>query len=231
MFSFRIFEGVVQDLGYAVREMRRSAGFTCVAVSSLAVGIGAVTATFAVVDAFMLRGLPVREPERLIAFSTSASPAWATWPYASFLRWRDSPDARFEVAASSDVRPHEVPLRGSERTGEVRVSLVSGNYFQVIGADVALGRSIGPTDAAAPGAEAVAVISEAFWDRWFGRAPDVLSKTIELQGVSYEVVGVARKGFTGHAVGHPCDVWIPLTMQPALMPGIWTIAGALRAAG
>ena len=219
MFSIRMLDGLVQDLRYAGREMRRSAGFTCIAVLSLAVGIGAVTATFAVVDAFMLRGLPVREPERLIAFSTSGSPAWATWPYASFVRWRDSPDARFEVAASTDVRPHEVPLRGSDRPGEVRVSLVSGNYFQVMGADVALGRAIGDADAPAPGAAAVAVISEAFWDRWFGRAPDVLSKRIDLQGVSYEVVGVARKGFTGHSVGHPCDVWIPLTMQPALMPG------------
>ena len=118
---------------------------------SLAVGIGAVTATFAVVDAFMLRGLPVHDPERLVAFSTSGSRDWGRWPYAAFLRWRDSPDALFEVAASSDVRPHEVPLRGSDERGEVRVSLVSGNYFQVIGADVALGRSLADADAAAPG--------------------------------------------------------------------------------
>ena len=70
LFSFRLLEELVQDLRYAVRELRRSAGFTCIAVASLAVGIGAVTATFAVVDAFMLRGLPVRDPERLVAFST-----------------------------------------------------------------------------------------------------------------------------------------------------------------
>ena len=96
---------------------------------------------------------------------------------------------------------------------------MSGNYFQVIGADVALGRSLADADAAAPGTAAVAVISDAFWERWFGRAPDVLAKTIDLNGVSYGVVGVARKGFTGHSVGHPSDVWIPLTMQSALMPG------------
>ena len=219
LFSFRVLEDLVQDVRYALREMRRSAGFTSIAVLSLAVGIGAVTATFAVIDAFMLRGLPVRDPERLVAFSTSGSPDWGRWPYASFLRWRDSPDALFEVAASSDTRPYEVALRGSDRPGEVRVSLVSGNYFQVMGADVPLGRSLVDADAAAPGGMAVAVISDAFWDRWFGRAPDVLAKTIDLNGVSYDVVGVARKGFTGHEVGHPSDVWVPLTMQAALMPG------------
>ena len=112
-----------------------------------------------------------------------------------------------------------MPLRGSGERGEVRVSLVSGNYFQVIGADVALGRSLADADAAAPGTAAVAVISDAFWERWFGRAPDVLAKTIDLNGVSYGVVGVARRGFTGHSVGHPSDAWIPLTMHPALMPG------------
>ncbi len=84
LFSFRLLEEFVQDLRYAVREIRRSPGFTCIAVSSLAVGIGAVTATFAVVDAFMLRGLPVREPERLVAFSTSDSSNWGSWPYCGF---------------------------------------------------------------------------------------------------------------------------------------------------
>ena len=84
LFSFRLLEDFVQDVRYAVREMRRSAGFTSIAVLSLAVGIGAVTATFTVVDAFMLRGLPVHDPERLVAFSTSGSRDWGRWPYAAF---------------------------------------------------------------------------------------------------------------------------------------------------
>jgi predicted permease len=218
LFSFRVLEDLDQDLRYAMREIRRSAGFTCVAVLSLAIGIGALTATFAVIDAFMLRGLPVRDPDRLVAFSTNNSTAWDNWPYASFTRWRRSPDALFEVAAASDVRPHDVPLRGSEKPGEVRVSLVSGNYFQVMGADTELGRTLTDADAGAPGTAAVAVISHAFWDRWFGRTPDVLAKSIDLHGVRYEVVGVAQKGFTGHIVGHPSDIWIPLTMLSAVMP-------------
>jgi predicted permease len=218
LFSFRVIEDLAGDLQHAIRAMRRSAGFTCIAVASLAVGIGAVTAAFAVLDAFMLRGLPVRDPDRLVAFSTSDSTTWGRWPYAAFAHWRSSPGGLFEVAAASDVRPYAVPLQGTEKVGEVRVSLVSGNYFQVMGADVALGRSLAESDAAAEGAAPMAVISHAFWERWFGRAPDVLSKTIDLQGSRYDVVGVAQEGFTGHAVGHPSDVWIPLAMQSALMP-------------
>jgi predicted permease len=216
LFSFRLLGELAHDVRYAMREMRRSVGFTCIAVTSLAVGIGAVTAAFAVIDAFMLRGLPVREPERLVAFSTG--PDWGGWPYAAFLRWRRSAVARVEVGASWDVCVHEVPLRGADKPAEVRVSLVSSNYFQVIGADIALGRDLADTEKARPGSAAVAVISHAFWERWFGGTPDVLAKTLNLHGVPYEVVGVTRKGFTGHFVGHPSDVWIPLSMQPALMP-------------
>jgi hypothetical protein len=219
LFSFRLLEELIGDLRYAMREMRRSVGFTCVAVLSLAVGIGAITAAFAVVDVFMLRGLPVRDPERLVAFSTNDSPTWARWTYASFSHWRNSPDRLFEVAAASDVTSFDVPLRGHATPGEVRVSLVSGDYFQVVGVDIALGRALSGEDSSVPGAAAAAVVSDAFWERWFGRMPDVLTKTIDINGFRYEVVGVARKGFTGHTVGYPSDVWIPLTMQSALMPG------------
>jgi predicted permease len=223
LFSFRLLEEIVQDLRYAVRESRRSPGFTCIAVSSLAVGIGALTTSFAVVDAFMLRGLPVREPDRLVAFSSSDSSNWGRWPYPAFTRWRDSSDRLFEVAAASDVDSYEVPLRGTEKPGEVRISLVSANYFQVMGVDIARGRSLADTTDARPGTVATAVISDAFWERWFGRSQDVLTATIDVKGVRYEVVGVAEKGFTGHIVGHPSDVWIPLTMQSALMPDAPTL--------
>ena len=221
LFSFRLLEDFVRDLQYALREMRRNVGFTCIAVSSLAVGIGAITAAFAVIDAFLLRGLPVREPDRLLAFTTNDTRSWREWPYAAFTRWRHSPDRAYEVAAASDATPYEVPLRGSgsDTAGEVRVSLASANYFQVMGVDIAIGRGLTDEDEATPNPGAVAVISDAFWGRWFGRTPDVLTKTIALRGVRYQVVGVVRQGFTGHAVGHPSDIWVPLTAESSLMPG------------
>jgi predicted permease len=219
LFSFRWAEEIAGDLRYAARELRRSAAFTCIAVASLGLGIGATTAAFAVIDAFMLRGLPIREPHRLVAFSSAASQAWTTWPYAAYERWQSSPERTFEAAAASDARIYEVPLRGSEKLADVRVSLVSTNYLQVIGADVVLGRSFTDEDRATAETAPVAVISHAFWQRWFGAEQDTIGSTIEIHGISCEVVGVASPGFSGHVVGHPSDVWLPLDAQPALAPG------------
>ena len=221
LFSFRPIENLLRDLRYAGREMRRSAGFTAVAVGSLAVGIGAATATFAVTEAVMLRPLPVRNPERLVAFTTAADGGWATWSYAALARWQRLPASGglYEVAAASDVRPFRSARGSGESPEEVPVSLVSHNYFDAIGARVVLGRPFAGRDAA-PGTGAIAIVSGGFWRRRFGGAPDVLGKTIELSGVQFTVVGVTESGFTGLSVGHPADMWVPLTMQPALMPGM-----------
>jgi predicted permease len=219
LFSFRLIEDVIQDLRYAIRETRRSAGFTCVAVTSLAVGIGALTTTFSIIDAFMLRGLPVHDADRLAAVSTAESLDWESWPYAAFTLWREPSERLFDVAAASPVTGYDVQPVGSDKPNEVRVTLVSGNYFEVIGADIELGRALTETDDSPRATEPVVVISHAFWHRWFGRTPDILTKTIDLQGRSYAVVGVAAKGFRGHVVGQPADIWVPLVRQPELMPG------------
>src|SRR4051812_36772561 len=104
-------QDLVQDLRSAMREARRSVGFTCIALLSLGAGIGAVTAAFSVLDVFMLRALPVGNPERLVAVSAANSADWSSWPIAAFMRWRNSPDALFEAAAASDVSSHNVPLQ------------------------------------------------------------------------------------------------------------------------
>jgi predicted permease len=215
IFAFRLVEDLVHDVRYASREMRRTPGFTAVAVLSLAIGVGAVAATFAVVDAVMLRDLPVRDAQRLVALASGPGGDWRSWSYAAFTRWRNDPDGVLEVAAASDVLPIDLPSPGGSDLEEVRVGLVSTNYFRVMGADIARGRSFDDRDHGTP----VAVVSDAFWRRRFDRDGDQPAATVELQGARYAVVGVAGKGFTGHTVGYPVDVWIPLTMQPALMPG------------
>ena len=231
VFSFHTIEDLVRDLRYAGREMRRSVGFTAIAVASLAVGIGAATATFAVTEAVMLRPLTVRNPARLVAFTTAADSGWATWSYAAFARWQRLPASGglYEVAAASDVRPFRSARGSGESPEEVPVSLVSHNYFDAIGARVVLGRPFAARDAAAPGTGAVAIVSDGFWRRRFGGAPDVLARTIELGGVQFAVVGVAESGFTGLSVGHPADLWVPLTMQPALVPGMRGRQALMRA--
>lgn len=99
------------------------------------------------------------------------------------------------------------------------VSLVSDNYFDTIGARVVFGRPFAASDVAVAGTAAVAIVSDGFWRRRFGGAPDALAKTIELGGIQFAVIGVAEPGFTGHSVGYPVDVWVPLTMQATLLRG------------
>ena len=140
--------------------------------------------------------------------------------YAAFARWQRASGGLYEAAAASDVRPFRSAHGSGEPPEEVPVSLVSANYFDAIGSRVVFGRPFATSDAASPGTGAVAIVSNGFWRRRFGGAPDVLAKTLELGGVQFAVVGVAESGFTGHSVGHPVEVWVPLTMQPALMPGM-----------
>jgi predicted permease len=220
LFSLRLIEDLVRDLRYTGREMRRSVGFTAIAVSSLAVGIGAATATFAVTEAVMLRPLSVRHPERLVAFSAAADDGWRMWSYAAFVRWQRASGGLYSAAAASDVRSFRSPRDGAQPSEDVPVSLISHNYFDVIGARVVFGRPFAASDVASPGTGAVAIVSDGFWRRRFGGAPDILGRTIELGGVQFAIIGVAESGFRGHSVGYPVDVWVPLTMQPALMPGM-----------
>jgi predicted permease len=221
-------EALWLDLRYAVRELGRSKAFSCIAIGSLAVGIGAATATFAAVDALMLRPLPVQSPDRLVAFSTASGRGWAYWSNAAFVRWRNDPGRLYDVAAGSDVMPLKTAGDHSQSSGDVRVALVSDNYFQVLGAGIVFGRAFASAEANVPGQSNVAVISDNFWQLRFDRSPDVLTKTIELQGVEYAVIGVAPRRFTGHVVGYPADVWLPLAMQPVVKPGF---AGLEQGAG
>src|SRR5262245_39364877 len=156
LFTYRIVEDLIQDGKYAFREMRRNLAFTVIAVSSLALGIGAVTATFAVIDAFMLRGLSVADPEQLVAFTVSNSRAWRRWTQAHYERWRDESGDVFTAAASQTVERYNVSTDGKlpDDEGKVRISLVSGTYFPVLRAPVAIGRAFTAADDRIPGAHA-----------------------------------------------------------------------------
>jgi predicted permease len=229
LFAFRPLEDFGRDVAYALRETRRNAAFTCVAVVSLAVGLAAATASFTIVDGAMLRTLPVRLPQRLVGFTLDGHGGdWAPWPYAAFVRWQRAPDRLVDVAASSDTV--EIDTRTTPTPPlSTRVGLVSADYFQVLGADVALGRGIDASDAEER--RAVAVVSDAFWRQRFGGTADALRSSIEIRGVHFEVIGVARRGFTGHQQGYPVDVWLPLTHQTTVRPGTHTLLDESPGAG
>lgn len=226
LFSFRALETLLKDLAYAIREMRRSPGFTAVAVLSLAVGIGAVTTAFAVLDAFVFRGLSLPAPDRLVAFSESDTAAWSRWRYATFRHWAESPDAPFDAVAIHTLSPiEESQVRGDgQPSSTVHISVVSGNYFDVLKVPMIAGRALTPSDDRRSAGQPVAVISEAFWDRRFGRASEAIGRGVELNGVLYEILGVARRDFTGDWVGQPTDIWLPLSMHRAIAGGQTNLA-------
>ncbi len=215
--SFPWIEGVLRDVAYAFREMRRSRGVTAVAVLSLALGIGANTAIFSVVNALMLRALPVEEPERLVALSLadheSSRVDGSRWSYGF---WREV-EQRFS-AFDGAIAWSTVPLdlsSGGEADPASGV-FVSGDFFTVLGVSAILGRTLAATDDQRGGGPEgpVAVISHRLWQGRFGGSPDIVGQSLVIHGRAHTIVGVTEPRFTGLEVGQAFDVALPLAAEP-----------------
>src|SRR5262245_3038984 len=218
---------MIQDLCYGVRMLLKQPGFTCVAVLTLALGIGANTTIFSVVDALLLKPLPVRNAGRLVAFSSKRSDRpletdqWGWWPYPWFEQFRELTQVFDAVAITSQVERFNLTVgaaSGGVDDGPVRVGLVSGNYFSTLGVNAQLGRAITLDDDHAPGGSPVAVLSQGYWERMFGRAPDVIGRTFRLEDTTYTIVGVAPAGFRGDLIEQPTDLWVPVSMHAQVVP-------------
>ena len=211
-----------QDVGYGLRRLHRSPGFTLVAVLSLALGIGSNTAIFSVVDALMIRTLPVREPQQLFALSTSEAGAFSSYP--SLERYRNLTEFFSGVSAICLVDRYNITINDPaggpslNAVGQVGVGLVSGNYFSTLGVGTAIGRPFTADDDRVLGGHPLAVISHSFWERRLGRMTDAVGRTLTLNDTAYTIIGVAASGFTGEWIGQPSDVWIPIAMQAQVMP-------------
>ena len=225
-----LFAELRQDFSYALRVLRRNPAFSAVVVLTLALGIGANTAIFTLVDAVLLRTLPVPAPERLIAIGDPVRPSSLSTgaPRAdiiSYPLYRDLRDGNRLVTgllASGrtgrlDVRIVGVGVAPASELEHPRGRFVSGNYFDVLGVPARRGRVFGASEDGAPGASPVAVISDAYWTRRFGRDPRVVGRTMVVNGAPLTVIGVTPGWFAGEIVGQATDVWIPITMQPLLM--------------
>ncbi len=221
-----ILETVAQDVRYAARTLRKSPGFTLVAVLSLALGIGANTAMFSMVDAVMLRALPVAEPERLVAFGYSDSllrERNEDFSYAWFQQLRAGPAsaALADIAAVKEIWRSNVTIDEGPRAaeaGDVMVGMVSGGYFTTLGVDAVMGRALNQGDEDAAERNPVAVISHRFWRRWAGAGTETVGRTVTLNGTRFTIVGVMPSTFTGDWVGRPTDLWVPVTMEPQVTP-------------
>ena len=208
------------DLKYAIRRLARSPGFTFVAVLSLALGIGANTAIFSLVNAVLLRHLPVRAPEEMVEVYTSDSGGYqfATSSYPDFVDIRDNAGDVF-----SDVIGSRTFITRMDRGDEPEVvfgELISWDYFQALGVPMAVGRSFLPEEDATPGSHPVVIIGYRTWLRQFGGAPDVIGQEVRLNGRPFTIVGVAPEAFTGSMPVMVTSMYAPLMMTNELMGGL-----------
>jgi predicted permease len=205
-----------QDVRYALRTLRKSPGFTTVAVLSLALGIGANTAVFTFLDALLLRPLPVSRPGELVALRPQPRGSFISFPM--YLDLHAGQQVFTDVAATQGERAFRLTIPGaggqSIELDNVPVGAATGNYFEMLGIRPAVGRFFMPDDDRGPNSSetmgSVIVLSDAFWSRQFGRDPHVLGRTILLDRSPCRVIGVAPHGFTGERVGSAPDAWVPL---------------------
>jgi putative ABC transport system permease protein len=213
-------ESVFKDMRFALRMFRKHVVVTGAAIASLTLALGACLTAFSLIDALILRPLPVREPERLIYLSfptySVASPIGSNFSYPLFSRLRDSARNDVELfAASSDENRRRVTFRNAEAEDEVRVQFVTGNTFSVLGVRPAAGRLLTPADDLTPGAHPVAVVSHSFWRRRFAGDPSVVGSAFTFGQKRLEIVGVAQETFTGMEPGRLVDLWVPIAMYDA----------------
>jgi hypothetical protein len=208
-----------RDLRYAARTVRKSPAFSAVAVVTLALGIGANTAIFSVINAVMLRSLPVDRPDQLISLTAiyprGTDPAFS---YAAYRQFATEGAHLVDAIAASAMDRVAITIDDVPETA--RHKRVSGNYFSMLGVRPAVGRPLLASDDRLPPAEPVAVISDAYWASRFGRDPSVIGRRVRFNATTFTIVGVAPRGFFGEGAGEMPDIWTPLTAQPGA-PWLW----------
>jgi len=205
-------ETLVKELRYAVRMLLNSPGFTVVAMLSLALGIGVNTTIFSVVSAFLLRPMPVHRPDQLVDVYTNDSDGY---PY-SVSSYPDYRDFRDQNDVFSGLIAHNFTFSIYDRDNQSELvfgEVVSGNYFDVLGIEAAIGRTFLPEEDSAPGIHPVAVLGYRFWQRRFGGDLGAVGETIKLNGHAFTLVGVMPESFTGTIPVYSPDLWTPFAME------------------
>jgi predicted permease len=220
---------LLQDLQYALRMLRKSPAFTAVAVMTLALGIGANTAIFSLVNAVMLKMLPVKDPGELVVVGdpkdvhhrSMGDPSVELFSYPLYRDLSSGNGVFSGILASGEAhRLRITPADSSTQiAGGATGVLVSGNYFSVLGVNALYGRVLTADDDTAPGAHPLAVVSYAFWKEHLGQTPDAVGRVIRINDSSFTIIGVTPPGFFGDTVGDQQDLWIPVTMQQQVITG------------
>ncbi len=208
---------LMQDAKYALRTLAKSPAFAVTVVLILALGIGANTAMFSVLNALVLRPLPVERAEELVrVYSSDASGAdYSTTGYPDFVDWREQNTVFSGLSAFDDLA---LNFSAEGRTERIFGEMVSANFFEVVGVRPILGRAFLPEEDKTPGAAAVVLLSEAMWRTRFAADPRILGRTITLNNATFTVVGVVPGNFRGIQLGARPDVWAPMMMQGVIRP-------------
>jgi predicted permease len=217
---------LIQDLRYSLRTLAKSPGFTAVAVLSLALGIGANTAIFSLLDQVMLRLLPVSHPEQLVILRSPGHKGGHTWGDVddgaqsfSYPMYKALREGNGVFNGLIGCYPANASVGYRNETAHVDASLVSGNFFEALGVGPALGRVFSQDDDRVQGAHPVVVLSYAYWQRRFGGDPSILNQAALINAQPMTVVGVAARGFNGVQPGQTPDIFLPLMMKPVVTPG------------
>jgi predicted permease len=209
-------QSIVKDVLYGARLLRRSPGFTAAVALSLGLGIGANTAIFTLLDAVLWRSLPISEPKELLAVARQLGmDVFGGFNYAEYRALRESPaGGGVEGYATAAVN---VSIDGTPEPS-VQGELVSGGYFGLLGVRAVIGRAIGPEDDRIPDGHPVVMLSDGYWQRRFSRDPSVVGRTLRVSATPVTIIGVTPPGFFGVDVGRSPDIFMPLMMQPTVMP-------------
>ena len=214
---------MLKDLRYAVRQIRNSPGFAITVIATLALGIGANTAVFSVMNAVLLRMLPVREPKQLFYLTHANMPPSVgniadsryTYGINVYRRLKEDHSAFSDVIAYAPLSEHKTAIRFADTPEEIEANEVSGNFFSTLGVGMAAGHAF--TSADEDQHSQAAVISYGYWTRRFNRDPNVIGKPIFVNGVPFTVTGVSAPGFYGvESGGSATDLWVPLQNRPEL---------------
>ncbi|HKQ75166.1 MAG TPA: ABC transporter permease [Blastocatellia bacterium] len=210
----RLEDEMFQDLRFGARMLLKNKSFTAVAVLSLALGIGANAAIFSAADALLWRSLPAANNERLFMVARGDGRGGA-FSYPDYVDYRDRNQVFAGLAAFESV---PLAFGDGERSAVVMGELVTGNFFDVLGAPMAQGRAFLHEEDRTPGAHAVVVVSHDFWQRRLGGDPQLIGKALRFNNHSFTVIGVAGAGFLGVSLLGRADVWVPMMMQAAAKP-------------